>query len=71
MTSGDFADLLQKELALRGWSPMRLAEEADVSYETARRAVRGIGSTSLNVSHKLSKALNLELCTRPVKDLSA
>ena len=66
MTSGEFARLLQQELEARGWSTMRLAEEADVSYETARRAVKGIGSTTLDVTHKLVAALDLDLCTVPL-----
>lgn len=47
---------------------MRLAEEADVSYETARRAVKGIGSTTLDVTHKLTLALGLDLCAQPLED---
>ena len=50
---------------------MRLAEEADVSYETARRAVKGIGSTTLDVTHKLTLALGLDLCTQPLEETPA
>jgi hypothetical protein len=61
MDSKDLALLLTEELESRSWTVLRLAAEANIPYETARRAVRGSGSISLNNTHKLLVALGKEL----------
>lgn len=59
--SKDLALLLAEELESRSWTMVKLAAEAKIPYETARRAVRGSGSISLNNTHKLLVALDKEL----------
>ena len=51
------AKLLQKETKERGWSIEKLASEAGVSYETARRAKQDIGTTRLTTINKLLNAV--------------
>jgi len=51
------AKLLQKETRERGWSIDKLAKEAGVSYETARRAKQDIGTIRLTTINKLLKAV--------------
>lgn len=53
MTPQDLANLLQDELKRRDWSVTDLARAAAMNRETVRRAVHGIGSTSLEVANKL------------------
>ena len=65
MKKETLAEVLQKELGLRGWSLMRLAEEAGVSYETARRAKNGIGSITIDTATKILVAVDLDLTARP------
>lgn len=65
MDSLDLAKLLSEELRSSNWTVQKLAIEAGVPYETARRAVHGKGSISLNNTHKLLVALGKELAPQP------
>lgn len=61
MTSLELSSLLREQLDERGWTVLELAKEAKMPYETARRAVRGIGSISLDNTNKLLTAIGCEL----------
>lgn len=61
MDSRELATFLEKELRSRNWTVLKLAAEAKVPYETARRAVRGLGSISLDSTHKLLVPLGKKL----------
>jgi plasmid maintenance system antidote protein VapI len=61
MTPKDLANLLQQELKRRDWSVTDLARASAMTRETVRRAVHGIGSTSLDVANKLLATLDLKL----------
>lgn len=61
MTPGELAALLQAELRERDWTVSDLARASAMNRETVRRAVHGIGNTSLTVANKLLATLGLEL----------
>lgn len=61
MTKADLARILNEELDRRGWTVSKLAEVAGVPFETARRAVRGIGNPGLQVTTILLVAVGHEL----------
>ena len=61
MTKRELSRLLQQELANRSWSVSDLARAAHMNYETVRRAVHGIGSSSLDNANKLLAAVDHEL----------
>lgn len=65
MTSEELAKLLQEELKSRSWTVTDLARESQMNRETVRRAVQGIGSTSLTHANKLlatiDKGLSVEV----------
>lgn len=61
MTSPELSALLRDHLERHGWTVLELAREADMPYETARRAVHGIGKISLDNTNKLLVALGLQL----------
>lgn len=64
MTSEELAKLLQQELESRSWTVSDLARESHMNRETVRRAVQGIGNTSLSVANRLlatvDKGLSVE-----------
>jgi hypothetical protein len=66
MTSTELSVLLREELDKRSWTVQMLARKAGVPYETARRAVQSVGSTSLRVTNQLLLAVERELVTREV-----
>lgn len=61
MTKDDLASILSEEIEKRGWTVSKLAEEAGLPFETARRAVRGIGNPGLRVTTSLLVAVQREL----------
>ena len=61
MTPEQLASVLTEEMAKRGWNVSRLAKEADLPFETARRAVRAIGNASLETTTRLLVAVDHEL----------
>lgn len=63
MTNRELSRLLRNELDKRDWTIKDLAREASMNYETARRAVLGIGSTSLENANKLLAAVGHKLVT--------
>lgn len=67
MTNRELSQLLMGELKRRSWRVSDLARAAGMNYETARRAVRGIGSSSLESANKLLAALDLKLITEKPK----
>lgn len=65
MTSHELSHLLVAELKQRNWTVSKLAEEAQLPYETARRAVRGIGQLGLGTTTKLLVAVGHDLVPVP------
>lgn len=65
MTTDELATILNTELKERGWTVSKLAAEAGLSFETARRAVRGIGDPGLRVTTSLLVAVDRELSPEP------
>jgi len=61
MTNGELSRLLKQELKKRAWKVSDLARIAGMNYETVRRAVYGIGSSSLENANKLLAAVGHEL----------
>lgn len=59
--------LVQEEMKKRNWSIAKLALEADVAYETARRVKRGIGIASLDTSEKILAALGHEMNVKSIE----
>ena len=53
--------MLAAELQSRGWTVLDLARQANMPYETVRRAVKGIGSISLQNANKLVVAVGKEV----------
>ncbi len=64
MTKDDLASILNEELDNRGWTVAKLADEAGLAFETARRAVRGIGNPGLRVTTSLLVAVGREWTPR-------
>ena len=65
MTSDELSVVLQAELKNRDWVIDDLAEAAGVAFETARRAVQGIGSISLISTNKLLVAVDKRISIEP------
>lgn len=61
MTNRELSRILKQELKTRSWTVSDLARAADMNYETVRRAVHGIGSSSLETANKLLAAVGREL----------
>lgn len=61
MTNRELSRLLTAELKKRGWKVSDLATAAGMNYETVRRAVHGIGSSSLDNANKLLAAVGHDL----------
>ena len=67
MNREDLAGVLRDALVLKGWSIADLAKNAGVSYESARRALKGIGSIELETVTKLLVAVGRQLEISEVK----
>ncbi|WP_189007073.1 helix-turn-helix domain-containing protein [Deinococcus roseus] len=61
MNREDLAGVLRDALVQKGWSIADLAKNSGVSYESARRALKGIGSIELETVTKLLVAINKNL----------
>lgn len=66
MNSQELSVILNKELSALNWTVQRLAKEANVPYETARRAVRGVGNISLESTTRLLVALGKDIAVKPI-----
>lgn len=67
MTSTQLANELHEGCRELDWTGVELAKEAGVTYETARRALGGIGSPLLSNTTKLLVAVRRELVVRRIK----
>ena len=61
MNQQDLTKLVRQEMKKRNWTIARLALEADVAYETARRVKHGIGIAGIDTSEKILAAFGHEL----------
>ncbi|MBX3139874.1 MAG: hypothetical protein KF875_03915 [Trueperaceae bacterium] len=58
MTNRELAKILQGELKRRSWTVSDLARTTSMNRETVRRAVFGIGNTSLETANILLAAVH-------------
>ena len=61
MTPEQLSEVLNEEMDKRGWNVSRLAREAELPFETTRRAVRAMGNVSLETTTKLLVAVGHQL----------
>lgn len=66
MTPKELAEELHQGRKELGWNGVELAKNAGVTYETARRALGGIGSPLLSNTTKLLVAVRRELVVRRI-----
>lgn len=67
MTPEQLSQILNEEMTKRGWNVSQLAREAELPFETTRRAVRAMGNVSLETTTKLLVAVDRELAAVEVR----
>lgn len=67
MTPREISEILKEEMAKRGWTVSKLADESGLAFETTRRAVKAMGNLSLETTTKLLVAVDRELSAIEVR----
>ena len=71
MKRTQLSELLVAGMSNRNWTVRDLAEKAQVAYETARSAVRGLSSPSVENAEKLLNAVDQSLTAIPLPEADA
>ena len=67
MSANELSGFLTDKLKTSNLTVKDLAEKAEMPYETVRRAVHGIGSTTLETTTKLVRSLGFSIALEPVE----